>query len=163
MTALAGLGLVGDALEVASEMQAKWPVIFTSGRRNVIDQARAMALDVVASGKGAAWIIATYAPSAARSACVDAVCDLTTPLNTDNVTTAIGHALAPLSNAELAHLSRHLGGCAFDLSPSCLHEPWWSDAEAYLRGECRDRGGKLLLQEGGLTRVHAEFPVPAVA
>lgn len=153
-----GLGLIGDALEVATETAAKFPVTFTNGRRLVVDQARAMSQNILASGKGSGWISATYVPSAARQACIDAVDGLTHPHNHDNLTTAIGWALAPMTDAERAQLSRHFGGGAYDLRPQ-VTEPWWPAMVAFTKEECRARGGKVLTEEGGLVRFHVEFPL----
>ena len=60
------LNIIGDALEVARDLQTSFPsVIFTSGRRSLEDQARAMAQNVVANRK---WITQTYVASVAARA-----------------------------------------------------------------------------------------------
>jgi hypothetical protein len=148
-------GLVGIAAEVCTALLARYPLtVITSGRRDIVAQANAMATNI--GQAGAAWIAATYAPSYTRGACILAVHGLTTPLTHDGVAHAIHSVLSTMTDAQLAQLSRHLGGGAFDCSPQSMT----GDSTAWLDHQCRTRGGKLLTCEGGLVKCHAEFPIP---
>lgn len=158
---LVELQLTGVALQVATDLVARFPVTFTSGRRTVHEQADAMAADIISSGLGADWIIQTYVPSYARGACFAAVYDLTMPLALDAVKQALCNVLSHMTDADLFRLSHHLGGCAFDLRPEPL-AVWWGACMAWLGDECRAKKGKLLQREGVLVRTHAEFP-PVIA
>jgi hypothetical protein len=155
------LELVGDALTVARELSAKWPVTFTRGRTTPAGQAQAMAEDLVASGKGAAWISGTYKASYAASQCVAAVCDMTHPLTVASVQPVLLSVLEQLTDDERAKLSRHFAGCAFDVHRQ-PDELWWGTMVHFLDLECRALGGKLLLEEAGEPMCHAQFKVPAL-
>ncbi len=156
-----GLGLVGSALSTATELAAKWPVIFTRGRTTPAGQALAMAKDIIKSGLGVGWIAKTYKPSFTRGACVAAVSDLTVPLTVENVCAALEMVLGQITDTDRVQLSLHFAGCAFDVARQ-PDEVWWQPMCDWLDFECRTAGGKLLLVEGGVPMCHAQFPLQPV-
>lgn len=159
----ADLGLIPPAYDVAAEFEQAFPhAVFTSGRRDVTKQAHDMAVDMLASGLGARWIVKTYAPSKAKDLCVAAVCDLTVPLTVASVSSAIENALTPLTDEERYELSHHLGGAAFDVQPVNVSlVSWGAAALVWLADKAKAVGGKFITNEGGLIRWHFEYPLSA--
>jgi hypothetical protein len=154
---LKDLGLVGIAARFAEDLAIVHPeCVATSGRRDIVAQANDMATNCIRSGQGSAWIARTYSPSVARGACILAVQNLTTPLTHDGVAEAIHEVLRTLTAADLAHLSRHLGGAAVDYDPKTVSP----SARVWIDYQCRVRGGKVLWVESGLPMCHCEFPIP---
>jgi hypothetical protein len=143
------LDLVEVARTAAYALRAKFPTVrFTSGRRTLADQARAMAQNIVAQRD---YIKATYAPGRAASACqawVDA-----NPTATTAVTIALGlqATLDALPPNDAYALSLHLTGRAFDILPDGNVAP--------IRAALKAMPGfvQFLEKEGKLTRWHAEF------
>jgi hypothetical protein len=129
--------------------QAHPTVIFTSGRRNKRDQARAMSENVILNRK---WIEQTYARTLARDNCQRWVDDNPDKTTQQEIETGLASVIDALPDAELARLSKHLSGDAFDVQPVI------EDAEkikATIRGL---PGLKVFLDmEGGLVRWHAQF------
>ena len=144
--AIEGLDLAPTAKNAAYELKKKHPaVIFTSGRRSKGDQARAMAGNVVQNRK---WIEQTYAKSTAREKCQKWVDDNPDKKTKDEVETGLAGVLDQLTDAELALVSKHLSGDAFDVQPVD------TDADKIketLRDLTKDKG-KFLDTEGGLSR-----------
>jgi hypothetical protein len=141
------LGLAEKARKAAYALKKAHPTVkFTSGRRNKADQARAMASNVVKNRK---WIEQTY-PSGAK-------CQQWVDNNPDKKTQAeIAEGLLSVLNAatdtDLAKLSKHLSGEAFDV------QPVEKDAEAIKKTIGSLPGlEKFLDKEGGLVRWHAQF------
>ncbi len=124
-------------------------VTFTSGRRDKQAQASAMASNVILNRT---WIKETYVPSTARDACQKWVNDNKTKKTKAEVTAGLKQVLDGLTDAELAHLSKHLSGDAFDV------QPVEKDADA-IKTTIRGLAGlsKFLEKEGGLVRWHAQF------
>lgn len=124
-------------------------VEFTSGRRNMEDQARAMAGNVVVNRR---WIEETYKESALRRKCQQWVDDPPWRKTRAEIAQGLLSVLAAASDAELGSFSRHLSGMAFDVRP--VEE----DAEA-IKASIRALPGldKFLDNEGGLVRWHAQF------
>jgi hypothetical protein len=148
----ADLGLVGVAAEVAADFEVAFPdAVFTSGRRSVAEQAEAMACNVVLNR---AWIRETYVPSRVSAACQTWVDTVPQPVNHANIAAGLARVLSGFSDAELARLSLHMGGGAFDVSPATVSD----EAQAWLVARAAKEGGRVLFREGGLRRVHAQFP-----
>lgn len=134
----------------AYELKKKHPSVqFTSGRRDKQEQANAMAANVVLNRS---WIQQTYAHSAARDACQKWVDDNKDQRTTDQIATGLRKVLDGLTDAQLARLSKHLSGDAFDV------QPVEKDAIA-IKNTIRGLPGldKFLEKEGGLVRWHAQF------
>lgn len=141
------LGLRGSALQAALEYEHKYPdAVFTSGRRQIADQARAMGQNTVLNRK---WIVQTYKSSVGARAC-QAWVD-TNPLATtaSQLAAGIEGTLKTLSDSDLALLSCHLSGDAFDVQPDGDF-----DKDEFLKALAVKYGGKFLEKEGGLRRRH---------
>lgn len=144
------LNLRGAARKGAYALKKAHPAVkFTSGRRNKEDQARAMASNVVLNRK---WIEETYAASTVSRACqrwVDKNPDKTTKAD---IQAGLLSVLDAATDAQLALLSKHLSGDAFDVQPVV------TDADAIKRTIRRLKGlDRFLEKEGGLVRWHAQF------
>jgi hypothetical protein len=124
-------------------------VIFTSGRRNKRDQARAMSENVILNRK---WIEQTYAKTPARDNCQKWVDDHPGKTTQQEIEAGLASVIDALPDAELARLSKHLSGDAFDVQPVI------EDAEQ-IKATIRSLPGlKVFLDmEGGLVRWHAQF------
>jgi len=150
--AIEALNLRGAARRGAYALKQKHPSVkFTSGRRNKEEQARAMAGNVVRD-RNRRWIEETYAPSTVSRACqrwVDQNPDKTTQ---EEVQAGLLSILNAATDAQLAALSKHLSGDAFDV------QPVETDADA-IKKTIRGLEGlvNFLDKEGGLVRWHAEF------
>jgi hypothetical protein len=144
------LRLRGTARAAAYALKKKHPAVtFTSGRRDKEDQARAMASNVVLNRN---WIEETYASSAVSRACqkwVDKNPDKTTR---EEIQAGLLSVLNDATDAQLALLSKHLSGDAFDVLPV------ETDADAIKKTIRRLKGlDRFLEKEGGLIRWHAQF------
>jgi hypothetical protein len=124
-------------------------VTFTSGRRDKADQARAMASNVVSNRK---WIEQTYVSTTVSKACQKWVDDHEDKKTQDEIAEGLLSVLNEQTDEDLAKLSRHLSGDAFDV------QPVETDADA-IKKTIRDLKGldKFLEKEGGLVRWHAQF------
>jgi len=144
------LDLSEVAKKAAYELKKKHPSVkFTSGRRDKQEQAHAMATNVVLNRN---WIKETYAKSAARDACQKWVDDNKDAKTADKITEGLKKTLDGLTDAQLAQLSKHLSGDAFDVQPVD------KDADAIKKTIQGLPGlGKFLEKEGGLVRWHAQF------
>ncbi len=144
------LNLSPAAKKAAYELKKKFPSVhFTSGRRDKQEQAHAMATNVVLNRQ---WIKETYVPSAARNACQKWADDNKDKKTVSEIAAGLKKVLDGLSDAQLAHLSKHLSGDAFDVQPVT------KDAEAIKKAIRSLPGlGKFLEKEGGLVRWHAQF------
>jgi hypothetical protein len=144
------LELNETAKNAAYLLKQKHPnIIFTSGRRNKNDQARAMASNVVKNRK---WIVQTYKPTAVSAACQKWVD--TNPQATTRAAIQAGlvTVLQGFDDLALRGLSKHLSGDAFDVQPVT------ENADA-IKADIRSLEGldKFLDKEGGLIRWHAQF------
>jgi hypothetical protein len=144
------LNLRGSARKGAYALKKAHPSVkFTSGRRNKEDQARAMASNVVLNRN---WIEETYAASTVSKACqkwVDKHPDKTTK---EDVQEGLLSVLNEATDAQLAMLSKHLSGDAFDV------QPVETNADAIKKTIRRLKGlDRFLEKEGGLVRWHAQF------
>jgi hypothetical protein len=144
------LDLRGDAKAGAYTLKKAHPSVkFTSGRRDKADQARAMASNVIHNRK---WIAETYASTKASKACQKWVDDNEKITTQDEIAKGLLGVLNGFSDDQLALLSRHLSGDAFDV------QPVETDADA-IKKTIRGLQGldKFLEKEGGLVRWHAQF------
>lgn len=140
------LNLAEPANTIARYLAWTFPeVIFTSGRRMLSDQAHAMAENIRLNRN---WIQQTYVPSHASLACQSYVDDATTG---GDIAAGLLAVLAQFSDVELAKLSKHLSGEAFDIMP--VNDPVLI---GWLHARAAAVGGKFLTREGGLARFHFE-------
>jgi hypothetical protein len=148
--AIEALNLSDTAKKAAYELKKTYPSIsFSSGRRDKQEQASAMAGNVVLKRN---WIKETYADSAARDACQKWVDEHKDKQTKADIATGLKGVLDSLTDAQLAHLSKHLSGDAFDVQPVEKDADEIKKAIRGLRGL-----SKFLEEEGGLVRWHAQF------
>lgn len=145
------LKLAPVAKAAAIALRTQFPSVkFTSGRRAVADQARAMAQNMIKNRK---WIAQTYV-STAESRSLQAEVDKLGPRATAD---AIEHALVAVmskwSDKQKGAVSKHFSGEAFDVQPVPGQQ-----GEA-IKASIRKLPGlvKFLEAEGGLVRWHAQF------
>ncbi|HWX43189.1 MAG TPA: hypothetical protein VN345_18730 [Blastocatellia bacterium] len=144
------LKLNDTARQAAYNLKAKHPgIIFTSGRRDKADQARAMASNVIKNHK---WIVQTYKPTPVSTACQDWVDQNPDATSATEIAAGLESVLNGFTNQELRQLSLHLSGDAFDVQPV-------SQNAAQIEADIRALPGldKFLDKEGGLLRWHAQF------
>ena len=124
-------------------------VVFTSGKRGVADQARAMASNVV---HNRLWIEQTYKYSPLRVRCQDWVNANPGKTSATDIAKGLLAVLQAAPPAELAAFSLHLAGMAFDVQPM-------SQNAAAVKAKIHSLPGctQFLDHEGGLVRWHAEF------
>jgi hypothetical protein len=121
---------------------------FTSGRRDVPQQAHAMASNIV-SLQDRQWIGKTYLAGAKLQKWVD---DHPSAVTVDQITAGLQETMKAMPEAELLKISRHLTGRAFDIRPVT------QNAEA-IKADIRALPGlqKFLEKEGGHIRWHVQF------
>jgi hypothetical protein len=144
------LKLNDTARQAAYNLKAKHPgIIFTSGRRDKADQARAMASNVVKNRK---WIVLTYKPTRVSAACQDWVDQNPAATSASEIADGLESVLNGFHEHELRQLSKHLSGDAFDVQPVTQNA-------AQIEADIRALPGldKFLDKEGGLLRWHAQF------
>jgi hypothetical protein len=147
--AIEGLNLTDNARAAAYALKAQFPTVkFTSGRRTLGDQARAMSQNVVANRN---WIRATYKPGPACSACQAWVDANPAAASAAAIEAGLLSTLNGLPPPQAFALSLHLTGRAFDILPAGNAAP--------IRAALQAMPGfvQFLEQEGGLIRWHAEF------
>lgn len=149
----AELDLAEPAYAAAVALERAHPdhVDFTSGRRGVQAQARAMAGNVVLNRK---WIAETYVDTPASrmlQAWVDGHPQATTALAIEQGFSILMTSWSPTLRGEL---SKHFSGLAFDVRPL----PPGPIANA-VKATIRKLPGlvKFLEREGGLVRWHCQF------
>lgn len=151
MADLASLNLSPRALAAALALQAEFPdVVFTSGRRTVADQARAMAQNIVQNRR---YIVETYlatAESAQLQAWVDAY---PTARDAGSIAAGLAGIMAGWSDDQRGLISKHFSGDAFDIQP--IPGPHGAAIEAAVLA--LPGLTKFLTQEAGLLRWHAQF------
>jgi hypothetical protein len=144
------LNLAATAKAAAYDLKKKHPsVSFTSGRRDKGEQASAMASNVILNRN---WIKETYAASTARDSCQKWVDDHKDKKTKDEIAEGLKGVLDGLTNAQLAQLSKHLSGEAFDVQPVEKDAGEIKKSIKGLKGLTR-----FLDMEGGLVRWHAQF------
>lgn len=143
------MGLVGPALEVATDIVARFPEVkITSGRRTVEQQAAAMAGNVV---KNRDWIRQTYMLARAAHEC-QAFVDKHPKADRGELTAALTKIIGLFDEAEQRRLSRHITGEAFDVLPFVGGRA--GEVLDALREWATRREGRLLTSEGGLVIWH---------
>jgi hypothetical protein len=148
--AIEALDLSDKAKKAAYALKKAHPsVVFTSGRRNKEDQARAMASNVVKNRK---WIEQTYKKTEAREACQKWVDDNPTAKTQAEIQAGLLSVLNGLTDDQLRRLSKHLSGDAFDVQPV---EKGGDEIKETIRALAGP--GNFLEKEGGLIRWHAQF------
>jgi hypothetical protein len=143
------LNLEPIADQAARLLQQKHPDIqFTSGRRDVFQQAHAMASNIV-SLNDRQWIGKTYLAGAKLQQWVD---DHPGAVTVDQITAGLQETMDAMPQADLLKISRHLTGRAFDIRPVTQNA-------AAIKADIRALPGlqKFLEQEGGHVRWHAQF------
>jgi len=144
------LNLSDTAKAAAYALKKQYPaVVFTSGRRDKSEQASAMASNVVLNRT---WIQETYAKSDASTACQKWVDDNKDKKTKQDIADGLKGVMDSLTDAQLAQLSKHLSGDAFDVQPVDKDGAGIKAAIRALPGL-----GKFLEKEGGLVRWHAQF------
>jgi peptidoglycan hydrolase-like protein with peptidoglycan-binding domain len=144
------LNLRPIAREAAYELKRRHPqIVFTSGRRDKMGQARAMAENCVGHPS---WISETYAPNKASQACQKWVLDNPQAQTVQEIAAGLLSVMNVLTDTELGQMSRHLSGDAFDIQPI---EP----DDNNVKGTIGTLSGlrHFFDKEGGLVRWHAEF------
>lgn len=137
------------AKEAATILQNKHPnVEFTSGRREIRQQAHAMAGNIVAL-HDRKWIGKTYLAAAKLQQWVD---QHPQEVTVDAITDGLEQTMNAMPEDELMKISRHLTGRAFDIRPVT------ANAET-IKADIRQLPGlhKFLDHEGGHVRWHAQF------
>jgi len=144
------LNLNDIAKRAAYQLKAKHlGIVFTSGRRDKCDQARAMAGNVIHNRK---WIAQTYVANSVSAACQRWVDEHSDANTSGEIAAGLLSVLNGFNDAELRHLSKHLSGDAFDVQPVAANA-------ARIKADIRALPGleKFLDREGGLVRWHAQF------
>jgi transcription initiation factor TFIIIB Brf1 subunit/transcription initiation factor TFIIB len=108
------LNLSPKAKKAAEQLLKKYPdIVFTSGRRDLAGQARAMAGNLV---KKRDWIEKTYASNEASKACEKWVDDHPEAKTQKQIAAGLLVTLKGLG-PKVGQISRHLTGDAFDIQP----------------------------------------------
>jgi gamma-glutamyl:cysteine ligase YbdK (ATP-grasp superfamily) len=145
------LNLSPNAKRAADLLLAAHPnVKFTSGRRGVADQARAMASNVVTKRQ---WILNTYKDTPQRKALQKWVDDHPEAKTQAAIAAGLESVMKEWSDAQKARLSKHFSGQAFDVQPVT------GAAGTAIKKTIRalPKLSKFLEKEGGLVRWHADF------
>ena len=91
-------------------------VVFTSGRRSVDDQCRAMAQNIV-STTNRKWIEKTYKASAARTELQGWIDANPAAITIADLTAGLVSVMSGWNDAKKATITLHLSGAAFDIQP----------------------------------------------
>jgi hypothetical protein len=143
------LNLTPVAENAARLLQQRYPQLeFTSGRRNVSQQARAMAWNIVKTGNPK-WIAGTYKAAAKLQQWVDAHPDAK---SIDEIAAGLQTTMETMPEDELLKVSKHLTGKAFDIRPVV-------EGAAAIKDYIRTLPGLTIFldKEAGVTRWHAQF------
>jgi len=144
---ISALKLSSKAEKAAKQVLQEHPDIqFTSGRRDLKEQAHAMAANVA---KKRDWIKNTYKASKASAACQKWVDDHPEAKSSADIAAGLLDTLKKLGN-DAGAISKHLTGDAFDVQPVT------KNADA-IKKTLNSLGGKFLDHEGGLCRWHVQF------
>lgn len=153
---IAQLQLAPNARRGAEWVRARHPeIVFTSGRRDVLDQARVMAQNTVKYGR--AWIEQTYRPSPMIDTLKEWLHRHDDIQETKQIADGFYACLLACHSGDLSRLSRHLTGDAWDAA-------WPGDAmgEAIVEDIQRNMPAeyeldKVIDREGGLRVLHVQF------
>lgn len=147
----ADLRCAGAAQRAAEALERQFPGIdFTSGRRGVIDQARAMSQNVVRNRR---WIAQTYTATAESRALQEWVDAHPEADATQEIAAGLAALMMPWSDDQKGRVSKHFAGLAFDIRPE-------NGARGKsIKSAIRATVGldKFLEKEGGLTVWHAQY------
>ncbi|MDB5988311.1 MAG: hypothetical protein JWR16_3364 [Nevskia sp.] len=147
---IAALQLNDAARNAAIILRARFPqLVFTSGRRAIEDQARAMAGNVV---KDRRFIVATYAASAICTACQQWVDANPQATSREQIASGILATFQRAAESDVMKFSKHLTGDAFDVQPVDQNA---DIIKAFIRRLPLIE--KFLDHEGQLIRWHAQF------
>src|SRR3569623_1135971 len=109
------LELVGAAKSGAQALLVKFPeIVFTSGRRGVADQARAMASNVI---KNRQWIAGTYVDTAESRALQHWIDAHPQAVTQGAIAAGLEQVMPPWSDTQRANVSKLFSGQAFDVQP----------------------------------------------
>ena len=125
-------------------------VVFTSGRRTVKQQAKAMAGNVSANRK---WIEQTYVASPQRTKLQKWVDEHPKAKSKADIAAGLESIFETFTDAQKNQFSRHITGQAFDLQP--VPGAAGKKIKDTIRSLPKLR--KFLEKEGGLVRWHADF------
>lgn len=153
---IAQMQLAPNARRGAEWVLARYPhIVFTSGRRDVLDQARVMAQNTLRYGRG--WIRATYR----HSPMIDTLCGWLADHPEAATVPVMAHGfyecLLACHSGELTRFSRHLTGDAFDAAwpGDEAGEKMAADIRATMPA---DYGlHRVIDREGGLRVLHVQF------
>ena len=146
------LGLRPIARAAAYALKAQHPgVIFTSGRRNKVDQARAMSQNIA---QNRLYIVQTYRETKVSRLCQQWVDEHPNAVSAQQIAVGLLSVLNALSDSDAGQLSRHLSGDAFDVQPVLPDIDGIMVTIRTLKGL-----HQFLEKEAGLDRWHAEFEV----
>lgn len=146
------LGLAGVAKDAAYDLKRRHPdIVFTSGRRDTVAQARAMAASVVRNRQ---WIVETYVFSSVSFACQKWVDDHPEAVTHIQIQNGLQGVLDSLPNKQVVKLSKHLSGEAFHLQPVLDQEK-----AAAIKTSIWQLAGltKFVEKRGDLVVWHAQF------
>ena len=151
MTDIDALNLAPVARAAAIRLREQFPSVkFTSGRRAVADQARAMSQNVAKNRK---WISQTYVATPESRELQAEVDKLGPHATAETIAHVLGALMEDWTDAQKGRVSKHFSGEAFDVQPVP-----GSKGEA-IKAAIRKLPGlvKFLEAEGGLVRWHAQF------
>ncbi len=149
-SAIEALNLSPVAKAGAYSLKTQIPsVVFTSGTRSPADQARAMAQNVASNRQ---FIVQTYAATSARTKLQAWVNANPSATSVTSITAGLLSVINSLTSAEVASISRHLSGNAFDVQPVSTNAEQIKAAIRALPGLTL-----FLEREAGLVRWHAQF------
>jgi len=158
VTDIEALDLEPVARHAAELLQARHPEVrFTSGRRNLAGQARAMAQNIVKTGNRQ-WIAQTYRDSVAIRKLQRWVNAHPNATHVTTITAGLLSVLLAMPPEQAARISYHLAGLAFDVQP--IPGDHGEAVKATIR--TLPGLGKFLEEEGGAVRWHAQFDAGAL-
>lgn len=149
-------GLADIARGLALDFLGRFPeAVFTSGRRDIADQAEAMAANVVLNRN---WIRETYRISPLSAACQSHVNELGPHLTQEDLANGFRAVMNLSDPSQLRLLSWHLIGQAFDIQPTTELKAHADYLRQLVSARITDGGiGKVLTMEGGLCRLHIQI------
>lgn len=143
------LRLEPSAHVVASTLLSRFPaLLFTSGRRDVLSQAKAMAPHVYTN---AHWIEEVYLAGHPLQVAVNTYRGSALPWNIDEITNVLRVTMLHMPDAQLNALSYHLTGYAFDCA---WDDRFGDDVAAFARRI--PYVNKVLTSEAGFHILHVQ-------
>lgn len=154
---IAQMKLSPNARKGAEWVKARHPqVVFTSGRRDVRDQARVMAKNVTKYGRG--WLLATYKPTAILKTLNGWIEQHPAVAEAKVMADGFYECLLACHSGELSTLSRHLTGDAWDAQWPASDEEGeriCTDIEMNMPSDFQMM--KVIKREGALRVIHVQF------